>query len=126
MKPKLDVVEFSIQDLLSIGMILVVTGIGIAYGISVMSDVKDDIGEGSCEDRTDGYVYYNSTNDMCANQTTGAGMGYRAPSTADFNATEDAIEGTAKIPEKMPTIATVLVAAIIIGILTTYLWARVK
>jgi len=85
-------VEFAIQDLLSIGMILVVTGIGIAYGLDVMGDVRDDMPAGSTE----------------------------------RNATEDAIEGVAKIPEKMPTIATVLVAAIIIGILTTYLWARVR
>jgi len=41
-----------------------------------------------------------------------------------YNATGDAITGVAKIPNKLPTIATVVVASVIIGILVTYLWAR--
>jgi len=44
--------------------------------------------------------------------------------TAEYNATADTIEGVGKITEKLPTIATVVVAAVIIGILVTYLWAR--
>jgi len=39
-------------------------------------------------------------------------------------AVANATLGVAKIPEKLPTIATVIVAAVIIGILVTYLWAR--
>ena len=46
--------------------------------------------------------------------------------TAEYNATDDAIEGVAKIPEKLPTIVTVIVASVIIGILVTYLWARFR
>ena len=46
--------------------------------------------------------------------------------SAEYNATSSAIEGVAKIPEKLPTIATVIVAAVIIGILVTYLWARFR
>ena len=41
--------------------------------------------------------------------------------TAEYNATEDAIDGVAKLPEKLPLIATVIVAVIIIGILVRYL-----
>jgi hypothetical protein len=44
--------------------------------------------------------------------------------SAARNATEAAIVGVGKIPEKLPTIATVIVAAVIIGILITYLWGR--
>ena len=40
------------------------------------------------------------------------------------NATEDAMSGVAKLPEKMPLIATVAVAAIIIGVLIRYLAAN--
>ena len=90
MKNKKEVLEFQIQDMLTIGLTLVVTGIGIAYGLQVMGEVQDD---------------------MTGNST-------------EYNATGNAIEGVAKLPEKMPTIATVLVASIIIGILVTYLWAR--
>ena len=82
--------KFQIQELLGIGLTLVVLGIGLAYGLEVMGDVRDDM--------------------------TG--------NTSEYNATQDAIKGVAKIPEKMPTIATVIVAAVIIGILVTYLWGR--
>jgi len=82
--------NFSIGDMLGIGLTLVVTGIGLSYGLEVMSDVRDDM----------------------------------TPDTIEYNATEDAMTGVAKLPEKMPTIATVLVAAIIIGILVTYLWGK--
>ena len=83
-------VEFQIQDLLPIAMTLVVTGIGVTFGLTVMSDVSDDFTANSVE----------------------------------YNATEDAIAGVAKIPEKMPLIATVIVAAILIGILVRYLFVR--
>lgn len=95
-------VRFQLSELLGIGMTLVVLGIGIAYGLQVMGEVKDDLATGTCSQ---------------ANQT--------ACSTA-WNATQDAVEGVAKIPEKLPTIATVIVAAVILGILVTYLWARFR
>jgi len=44
--------------------------------------------------------------------------------SAEFNATRDAITGVSKIPEKLPLIATVVVAAVIIGILVRYLFLR--
>ena len=47
-----------------------------------------------------------------------------AANSAEKNATIDAIEGVSKLPEKMPMIATVVVAAIIIGILVRYLMVR--
>ena len=84
------VCKFEIRDMLPIGLTFVVLGIGLAYGLNVMSDVKTDMTSG----------------------------------TAEYNASVDAIEGVAKIPEKMPLIATVVVAAIIIGILVRYLMLR--
>lgn len=41
--------------------------------------------------------------------------------SAEFNATGSAISGVAKLPEKMPLIATVIVAAIVLGIVVRYL-----
>lgn len=41
-----------------------------------------------------------------------------------YNATGQAIDGVAKIPDKMGLIATVVVAAIIIGVLVRYLMVR--
>ena len=85
-------VKFQIGELLGIGMTLVVLGIGLAYGLQVMADVRGDMTVNSLE----------------------------------YNATTDAMTGVAKIPEKLPTIVTVIIASIIIGILVTYLWARFK
>ena len=82
--------KFQIGELLGIGMTLVVLGIGLAYGLQVMSDVKEDMTSG----------------------------------TAEYNATNDAIVGVAKLPNKLPTIVTVIVASVIIGILVTYLWVK--
>ena len=82
--------KFQIQDILPIGLTLVVTGIGLAYGLNVMGDVKDD---------------------MTVNST-------------EYNATQDALTGIAKLPNKFSLIVTVIVAAILIGILVRYLMVR--
>lgn len=82
--------NFEIQDILTIGLVLVVTGIALAIGLQIMGDVQTDMTTNSVE----------------------------------YNATADAIEGVAKLPEKMPLIATVIVAAIILGILVRYLFVR--
>ena len=83
-------VRFEIGDLLPIGLTFVVLGIGLAYGLNVMGDVRSSM-------------------------TTGS---------AEYNATSSAIVGVSKLPEKMPLIATVVVAALLIGILVKYLMVR--
>lgn len=82
--------NFDIKDILSVAMILVVTGIGIAFGLNVMGDVQSDMTADSVE----------------------------------YNATGSAIEGVAKIPAKFPLLVTVVLAAIIIGILVRYLFVK--
>lgn len=46
--------------------------------------------------------------------------------SAEYNATQETIEAVAKVPEKLGLIVTVVVAAILIGILVTYLYFRFK
>jgi hypothetical protein len=104
------IAEFEIKDILPIGLTLVVTGIGIAYGMSVMGDMSDDFCDGT---------YYGGQCWVYANHTE---LEYDAG--ADFNASKDAIEGVAKLPQKLPLIVNVIVAAIIIGILIRYLMVR--
>jgi len=41
--------KFEISDMLPIALTLVVAGIGIAYGLQVMGDVRDDMAAGSQE-----------------------------------------------------------------------------
>ena len=114
--------KFQIQDLLAIGMTFVVLGIALAYGLQITGDVQDDIGTDHCTSRADAFTSYNATDGQCWNGS----YNYIPPTAAQFNATSDAITGVSKIPEKMPTIATVVVASVILGILVTYLWGRFK
>lgn len=44
--------------------------------------------------------------------------------SAEYNATVDAITGVSKIPAKLPLIATTVVAAILIGIVVRYLFVQ--
>jgi len=46
--------------------------------------------------------------------------------SSEYNATSAAITGVAKLPSKFPLIVTVVVAAILIGILTRYLLVRYR
>jgi len=103
-------IKFEVQDMLPIGLTLIVAGIGIVYGINVVGDVRTDMIEG---DPNYGQV-------GCDNAT----HWWNCTDAADVNASASAIKGIAKIPEKMPLIATVIVAAIIIGILVRYLLVR--
>jgi hypothetical protein len=102
---------FTIEDILPIALVLVVTGIGVAYGLSIMADTKDDF-------------YTQGT--ACGTNLTGgtANTIVYSNCSADYTAMQDSIEGTAKLPEKMPLIVNVIVAAIIIGLLIRYLMVR--
>lgn len=82
--------EFGIQDLLAIGMTLVVLVIGLAYGLEVVGDVQAD---------------------MTVN-------------SAEYNATADGITALAKIPAKLPMVVTIVIAAVVIGLLVRYLYVR--
>lgn len=59
-------------------------------------------------------------------QVIGDVQGDMTANSAEYNATANTLTGVSKIPEKLPTIATVVVAAVILGILVTYLWARFR
>ena len=83
-------VKFRIEDLLPIGFTFVVLGLGLAYGLQIMGEVKDDMTSG----------------------------------TEEYDAVNNTIIGVAKIPEKLPTLATVVMASVLIGVLVTYLYAR--
>ena len=100
--------KFEIRDILPIALTLVVVGIGTAYGLSVLSDLKTDFKNDNL-----GTLTCNSTSGVY----TGCGAAY--------NATDDAIRGVGKLPEKLPLIATVIVAVIIIGILVRYLMVQI-
>ena len=128
--------KFEIRDLMPIAMTLIVAGIGIAYGLQIMGDMKPDM----CE--TD-YTYspilngcakcslvdptkatFNVSDGTCYNSSGITEAANVTGNTFEFNATKDALSGVAKLPAKLPMIVTVIVAAVIIGILIKYLMFR--
>jgi len=44
--------------------------------------------------------------------------------SVEYNATGNTLEAVAEIPEKLPTVVTVIMAAVIIGVLLRYLYVR--
>jgi cell division protein FtsX len=80
---KRETVYLDIQDIWPIALVFVITGIGVAFGLDVISSVSSGFTSGS----------------------------YAA------NATDSAQQGINNITKKLPTIALVVVAAILIGVL---------
>lgn len=100
-------------DLVGVGVAFVVVGVVLAIGLSVLGDVKFDLGADSCGARTDGYTTYNETNELCTN-----GTGFTTvPSDTYYNATQSAVNGTGELASKLPLLGLVIAAAIIIGVL---------
>ena len=57
-------------------------------------------------------------------QVTGEVQDDMTAGSAEYNATADGITAVSKIPNKLGTIVTVVLAAVILGILVRYLWFR--
>lgn len=102
-----------VDQLLPLGITLLVITIVLAFGLQVLHEVKDGIGEDSCAARTDGFTTYNVSSGFCRNSTGGQ----KVVGTAQFNGTEDGQLGVAKITDKLPTIGLVIAAVVIIAIL---------
>lgn len=84
------VAKFEIKELLGFGFTMIVLGIGLAYGLDIMGDVKGDMTSG----------------------------------TVEYAAVDNATTAVAKIPEKLGTVVTIVMAAVVIGVLIRYLWVR--
>lgn len=87
---KTQVAKLEVGDILPLALTLVVAGIGVAFGLNVLSDTQADL----------------------------------TANSAAANATADTITGVAKFADKFGLIATVIVAAIVIGLLVRFLAVR--
>lgn len=116
-------IYLEIQDLLSYGMVILIVGIAIAFGIQVTGDIRDDIGTTDCATRTDGFTTYSATTRDCLNSSSAHSD---LTSSQAFNGTVDTTVSLAKFPAKLGTIASVIVIAVIISILMTYLYTRFR
>lgn len=96
--------KLSFNDLLTIGLTIGVTAIGLSYIGDVQQDIRDDqlvVGWNCGQNATNG---------------TGAGKIYTG-CPADWNTSNQGLNTSGILAAKLPTIATVLAAAIIIGVL---------
>lgn len=114
------IAKLDINDLMGIGFTILVLVIYLAYGLNVVGDVKADLATDSCPS---GYAF-NTSNEMCYNVS--GTLGVVSPVSAEYNASVDGLGALSKIPSKMSLIVTILLAAIVIGILVTYLWIKYK
>lgn len=102
MKQEAKTAKFQVGDILPLSLTIVVAGIGMAYGLTVLGDVQSDM----------------------VTDTAGCNATDKSACGAEYNASGDAITAVAKFPEKLGLIVTVVVAAILIGILVRYLLFR--
>lgn len=94
--------KFEVGDILPLALTLTVAGIGIAYGLTVLGDTRDE--------------FYTNT--------AGCNSTHKTACPADYNASSDTITATAKFSSKLGLVVTVIVAAILIGVLVRYLVFR--
>lgn len=114
-------VTFEIGDLIPIVVTLAVAGLVTAFSLQVVGETKEDMGESACENNaTPGF--WNTTSQRC--ETSGTNSTHVQGNPSEFNASGDVLSGMAVIPEKFSIIATVAVAAVVIGLLLTYFLGR--
>ena len=101
-----NVSEFTIQDLAPLALGFVVAAVIIGYGAQVLGSVQ------SAQLATYNRVGCNST----AGATTACGF--------DYNVSQKGLASLGTFGDNLPLMATVVVAAIIIGILVVYLGGR--
>lgn len=87
----------NLSALSGVAITLVVAGIVIALGLSVMGETKEQF-----YDDNYGVGCNASSHDLCG---------------AEYNATQDAVEGVAKLSSKLPLIGLVFAAVIVIGLI---------
>ena len=92
-----------LKDLFPIAITFVALGVLLTFGISVQVDVRDDfVGAASCGRNSTG--------------GTGGTILYTA-CDYDYNATTKAIEANNNVASKLPILGTIIIAAIVVGVL---------
>lgn len=114
-------VRFDMKDLLPIGIGLVVFAVAIGFGLQITGDVKSDFGTNACERRTDAYTVFNESSELCGNGTTMKAAEVPPNGAASTTGASDSITAVAKFPDKLGILVTVVLAAIVIGVLLKFM-----
>ena len=118
--------KFEIADLMGIVMTFVVAGIGLIYGLNVMEDVRNDTVNKDC---ITGYTFntsqFNKDQSLtCYNTTNHSAPILTLNQTQSYTTGQEVVTGVGKFGTKFGLLITVVIAAMIIGILIRYLWVR--
>lgn len=109
MKTKTRQSEISLNQLVGVGVSLVLIGLVFVYGVDIAKDIKDI--DNTCPTTSD--YAYNASAGTCMN-STGSTI---APTNEDFAVANQTIEALGEIPTKLPTIAMILAVSVIIFVL---------
>jgi hypothetical protein len=93
-----------LQDLFPIAVTFVALGVLIGFGLSVQSSIKEE------------FVTYTASCGRNSTGGTGATILYTGCG-ADYNSSVKAIEANSNLSSKLPVLATIVVAAIVVGVL---------
>jgi hypothetical protein len=99
----------TLDTLMTVGLVLIVAGVVLAFGLQITGELREDIGTDDCAG------YFNTTSGVCQVNTTNATQ--LSANSYAYNATVDTISGVSKVTDKFPTIGLVVAAVIIIGLL---------
>jgi len=111
-----EIAEFNIADLLPIAMVFVVLIIGLAIGLQIVGSIRTNASMTGCADRTDGFTTTTAAG-LCANSSGDT----TAPTSIQYNATGTGLSAINIFVSNLGTIALVVIAAVIIGILFRYM-----
>lgn len=107
------IVQFDLKDLLPIGFLVIVIGLGFMYGIEIVGDQKSD------ECTADGGAY-RASDEQCYQNSS-----YLVKQENDvFTAFDNTNDAIVKVPAKLGTLVSVVLAAVVIGTLVTFLYQK--
>jgi hypothetical protein len=92
-----------LKDLFGVAVTFVALGVLISFGLNVQTDIRDD--------------FTAATN--CGTNSTGGtgGTVTFGGCSAEYNASTNAIQANANVASKLPILGTIVIAAIVVGVL---------
>lgn len=119
---KLNKKGFTLGQMPSAVVLLVIVAIVLGLGATVLGDMQDSVGNDNCAARSDTYTSYNTTSNQCYNSSgTHVAVG-----TYEFNTTVSGLEGVDTVSGWQDTIALLVAVGVILGIVAYALMRRFK
>lgn len=121
---------FTVEDLPNLAILLVIAAIAIAIGANVLDDTQETICDYSWVNLDSSFVGVNQITGTYAgccyavNSTNTSDCAVWAYNQTALNTTMEGLESMETLSDWLPLIALIVAAAIIIGILVTYLVVR--